>query len=136
LRGLKTMAVRLKAVEKSALSLAQWLSARPEVELVLHPALDSCPGHDLWKRDFIGSSGLFSIVMHKGLSRDRILRFIDDLELFQVGWSWGGVASLAVSYDLGHRDYGGRLVRLNIGLEDVEDLRADLERGLTTLSEE
>ena len=119
LRGMKTMAVRLKAIESSALHIAQWLSQRPEVELVLHPALPSCPGHELWKRDFLGSSGLFSIVFKPGLTKQQVLDFVNALELFEIGYSWGGVASLAVAYDFtgfkGRPDYGHRIVRLHIG---------------------
>jgi cystathionine beta-lyase len=133
LRGMKTMAVRLKAVERSALALAQWLRARPEIELVLHPALDSCPGHEFWKRDFTGSTGLFSIVFRPQHTRDQVRRFVDTLELFEIGYSWGGVASLAMAYDLvspKRPAYGHRLVRLYVGLESVDDLRADLEQAL------
>ena len=133
LRGMKTLAVRLKAVEHSALSLAQWLATRPEIELVLHPALPSCPGHDLWKRDFTGSGGLFSIVFHQRFSREHVLKFIDALELFEVGYSWGGVASLATAYRLhppNRPGYGDRIVRLYVGLETLEDLKADIEQAL------
>ena len=134
LRGLKTMAVRLKAIEAAALDLARWLGQRPEVEVVLHPALESCPGHEFWKRDFTGSAGVFSIVFRKEFSKEKVLGFVDALELFEIGYSWAGVTSLAVAYDFhGNKnrpDYGHRIVRLNIGLEDVEDLRADLTKAL------
>lgn len=134
LRGLKTLAVRLRAIGVAALDLARWLAERPEIELVLHPALPSCPGHLLWKRDFTGSSGVFSIVFQKEFSKEQVLRFVNDLELFEIGYSWAGVTSLAVAYDFqGNKnrpDYGHRIVRLNIGLEDVEDLRQDLAQGL------
>ena len=134
LRGLKTMAVRLKAIEAAALDLARWLAQRPEVELVLHPALESCPGHELWKRDFTGSAGVFSIVFREEFSKEKVHGFVDALELFEIGYSWAGVTSLAVAYDFhGNKnrpDYGHRIVRLNIGLEDVEDLRADLTKAL------
>jgi cystathionine beta-lyase len=130
---MKTLAVRLKAVEASAMELARWLAERPEVELVLHPALPSCPGHEFWKRDFTGSAGVFSFVLRKGYSREQVLSFVDGLELFEIGWSWGGVVSLAVAYDRPGSEYGHRIVRLNIGLEDVGDLRGDLERGLARL---
>jgi cystathionine beta-lyase len=136
LRGMKTMAVRLKAVEQSALALAQWLSGRPEVELVLHPALPSCPGHEFWKRDFTGSTGLFSIVLDRRFSKEQVLRFVDALELFKIGYSWGGVTSLAMTYDLGspkRPPYAHRLVRLYTGLESIDDLKADLEQALATL---
>ena len=134
LRGMKTMAVRLQAIGAAALDLAQWLGTRPEVELVLHPALASCPGHEFWKRDFNGSAGVFSIVFRREFSKEKVLRFVDALELFEIGYSWAGVTSLAVAYDFhGNKnrpDYAHRIVRLNIGLEDVEDLRRDLARAL------
>lgn len=132
------MAVRLKAIEASALRIAQWLNERAEVERVLHPALPSCPGHEFWKRDFTGSSGLFSIVLKPGVAKDRVFAFVNALELFQIGYSWGGVASLATAYDFtgfkGRPDYGSRIVRLHIGLEKTDDLITDLEQGLKRLS--
>lgn len=139
LRGLKTMGVRLKAIAASALDLARWLAARPEVELVLHPALESCPGHQYWKRDFTGSAGVFAIVFKREFSKEKVLGFVDALELFEIGYSWAGVTSLAVAYDLhGNKnrpDFGHRIVRLNIGLEDVEDLRKDLGNALDGMRE-
>jgi cysteine-S-conjugate beta-lyase len=137
LRGMKTLAVRLKAVEESALALARWLAQRSEIELVLHPALPSCPGHEFWRRDFSGSAGLFSIVFRPRFSKPQVLAFVDSLELFKIGYSWAGVTSLAVAYDFhsapNRPDYGHRIVRLNIGLEDVEDLKADLARALDSI---
>ena len=137
LRGMKTLAVRLKAIQESAVELARWLAARPEIELVLHPALPSCPGHELWKRDFTGSAGVFSVVFQPQFSKQQVLAFVDRLELFKIGYSWGGVTSLAVAYDFhsipNRPDYGHRIVRLNIGLEDVEDLKADLTQALDSL---
>ena len=134
LRGLKTLAVRLKHIEGAALEIARWLEKRPEIELVLHPALPSCPGHELWKRDFTGSAGVFSIIFRREFSKEQVLAFVDRLELFEIGYSWAGVTSLAVAYDFhsipNRPDYGHRIVRLNIGLEDVEDLKTDLEQGL------
>jgi len=131
---MKTLAVRLKAVAQSALELARWLAARPEVELVLHPALPSCPGHEFWKRDFTGSAGLFSIVFRNTFTKQQVERFVNELQLFEIGYSWAGVTSLAVAYDFhagpNRPDYGARIVRLNIGLEDPEDLRADLAQAL------
>jgi cysteine-S-conjugate beta-lyase len=133
LRGMKTMAVRLKAIEAGALEMARWLEARSEIETVLHPALESCPGHAVWKRDFTGSAGVFSIVFKKEFTKEQVRRFVNSLELFKIGYSWGGVTSLAVAYDFGgtkgRDDYGHRLVRLSIGLEDLGDLKADLERA-------
>ena len=137
LRGMKTLSVRLSALEQSALDLAKWLAQRPEIELVLHPALPSCPGHEFWKRDFTGSAGLFSIVFQREFTKQQILHFVDALELFEIGYSWAGVTSLAVAYDFhsanNRPDYGHRIVRLNIGLEDVEDLRADLAQALQAM---
>jgi cystathionine beta-lyase len=134
---MKTMAVRLEAVEASALHLARWLAARPEIELVLHPALESCPGHEFWRRDFTGSSGVFAIVVRREITKEKVLAVVNALELFRIGYSWGGVTSLAVAYDLrGNKnrpDYGHRIVRLNIGLEDVEDLRQDLTQALAKI---
>ncbi len=137
LRGMQTMAVRLKAVEQSAFELAQWLGQRPEIELVLHPALPSCPGHDLWRRDFTGSSGLFSIVFRQHFSKKQIHGFVDALELFEIGYSWGGVTSLAMSYDLNSPKrpaYAHRLVRLYTGLEAVDDLKADVVQALAHMA--
>jgi cystathionine beta-lyase len=137
LRGLQTLGVRLAAIETSALAVAAWLAARPEVERVLHPALPSCPGHEFWKRDFLGSSGVFSIVFKPGPTQEQVFRFVDSLELFKVGYSWAGVTSLAVAYDIGRipgrPPYDHRIVRLSIGLEDTEDLLADLEQALAKL---
>ena len=133
LRGMKTLSVRLKASEHSALGVAQWLKDRPQVEEVLHPALPSCPGHELWKRDFTGSSGLFSFVFAERFTKEQVLAFIDALQLFEIGYSWGGVTSLAMTYDLHspkRPQYGHRLVRLYIGLEAVEDLKADVAQAL------
>jgi cystathionine beta-lyase len=137
LRGLQTLAVRLSAIEDSALKIAQWLAGRVEVERVLHPALASCPGHQFWKRDFLGSSGLFSIVLRKGYTREQVVAFVDNLKLFKIGYSWAGVTSLALAYDFGSSPerppYDHRIVRLNIGLESTEDLIADLEQSLEAL---
>jgi cysteine-S-conjugate beta-lyase len=137
LRGMKTLAVRLKALEEAALALARWLAQRPEIELVLHPALPSCPGHEFWKRDFTGSTSLFSIVFQRQFTRQQILAFVDALELFEIGYSWAGVTSLAVAYDFhstqNRPDYGHRIVRLNIGLEDIDDLKADLAQALESM---
>jgi cystathionine beta-lyase len=130
--------VRLAAIESSAFAIALWLSSRPEVELVLHPALESCPGHELWKRDFLGSSGVFSIVFKPGPTQEQVFAFVDALKLFKVGYSWGGVTSLAVAYDIGRLPgrppYDHRIARLNIGLEATADLISDLEQALAKLA--
>jgi cystathionine beta-lyase len=137
LRGLQTLGVRLAAIETSALAVAKWLAGRPEVERVLHPALESCPGHEFWKRDFLGSSGVFSLVLKPGPTQEQVFAFVDSLQLFKVGYSWAGVTSLAVAYDIGRipgrPPYDHRIVRLSIGLEDTEDLLGDLEQALATL---
>ena len=130
-RGLRTMAIRLRQHEESALAIARWLAVRPEVATVLHPALPSCPGHETFVRDFSGASGLFSFALASGGEAERAA-FIDALGLFGIGFSWGGYESLAIPADPGRgrdADWPQRLVRLQIGLEDVDDLIADLERA-------
>lgn len=140
LRGLRTMGVRLEHHQKSALNLARDLVGKPGVAGVLHPALPDFPGHELWKRDFKGSSGLFSIVLDgEGSDRDlwktKAHAFLDALQIFGLGYSWGGYESLAVHVFLDDRQIAkgpeeGPVMRLQIGLEDVDDLMADLERGI------
>ena len=134
-RGLRTLAVRLKRHEESALKVASWLAEQPQVARVLHPAFESCPGHDYWKRDFKGSAGLFAFALNGGTSEARD-RLIDNLELFGIGYSWGGFESLAVPGEpprsATNPDWGGPLVRLQIGLEDPEDLIADLGQALAS----
>ena len=135
-RGLRTMAVRLKQHEESALRIAHWLNERPEVGLVLHPALPDCPGHEYWKRDFTGSSGLFTFELK---SRNAAARtaFIDGLELFGIGFSWGGFESLAVLADplrTVSKPPAPNLVRLHVGLEDPDDLIADITQAFGRLS--
>ena len=135
LRGLQTLAVRLSAIENSALTIARWLAAREEIAIVLHPALASCPGHDVWVRDYSGSSGVFSIVFRPPINRARIHSFADRLNLFLIGYSWGGFDSLVVPQNISKarsvRPWtGGPLIRLSIGLEDPGDLYDDLAQGL------
>jgi len=135
MRGLRTLQVRLRQHEAGALEVAHWLAEQPQVAKVLHPALPGSPGHSCWKRDFRGSSGLFSIVLNGGDDAARTA-LIDGLELFGIGFSWGGYESLALPVDpLGLRSAtawrtDGPVVRLHIGLEDPADLIADLRRGL------
>jgi cysteine-S-conjugate beta-lyase len=133
LRGLQTLSVRLRAIEQSALHVASWLAERAEVETVLHPALPSCPGHETWKRDFSGSSGLFSVVFREPIVKREIQDAMDRLTLFGMGYSWGGVSSLVVTPDTEEapnaRRYGERLLRLYVGLEDADDLIADLQQA-------
>ena len=139
LRGLRTLAVRLKRHEESGLRIARWLAARAEVLRVLHPALASDPGHALWRRDFSGASGLFSIVL-KPVPERAVHAFMNALQLFGMGFSWGGFESLIILFDC--REYRtatkwapeGPTLRLHIGLEDAEDLIADLERGFAALA--
>lgn len=133
-RGLRTLGVRLRQHQQSALQVAHWLKEQPQVARILHPAFEECPGHAFWKRDFSGSTGLFSFVLNGGdaAARDRL---VDSLELFGIGYSWGGFESLAVPADpekrTVKRDYAGPLVRLHIGLEDPDDLIADLAKALS-----
>ena len=135
-RGLRTLAVRMKAHEATALKIAHWLNDRPEVETVLHPALPDCPGHEIWKRDFTGSAGLFSFEL-KG-SKAQAAAFVDSLDLFGIGYSWGGFESLALPvHPEGYRsevpwNKDRSLVRLQIGLEDMDDLIADIEAALAS----
>ena len=138
LRGMRTLELRLRHHEKSALAVAKWLQERPEVKRVLHPALPGHPGHELWKRDFRGATGLFGVELATD-SKAKLAAFLDGLELFAMGYSWGGFESLAVPANLRHgrsaRPWaGGALVRLQIGLEDAQDLIADLERALGRMS--
>ena len=134
-RGLRTMAIRLRQHEASALKIARWLADQPEVATVLHPALPTCPGHAEFLRDFKGSSGLFSFVLNGGTETARAA-LIDGLEHFGIGYSWGGFESLAIPVDPGRhrsvttRNDAGPMVRLQIGLEDPDDLIADLAAGL------
>jgi cysteine-S-conjugate beta-lyase len=138
LRGLRSLGVRLERHQKSALELARWLAGRPEVARVLHPVLPDDPGHALWKRDFTGASGLFSIVL-KPVPREKLAAMLDGLSLFGMGYSWGGFESLILPFDpSAYRTATkwtaeGPALRLHVGLEDVEDLKADLEAGFTRL---
>lgn len=134
-RGLRTLDVRMERHQASALTIAQWLSEQPEVARVLHPALPDCPGHEAWKRDFKGSSGLFSFVLSGGDEAGRAA-LIDGLAHFGIGYSWGGYESLALPVDpqkyrsATQWSAEGPVVRLQIGLEDVDDLIEDLRAGL------
>jgi cysteine-S-conjugate beta-lyase len=138
LRGLRSLGVRLERHQKSGLELARWLAERPEVERVIYPALPTDRGHALWRRDFTGASGLFSIVL-KPVARDKLAAMLDELSLFGMGYSWGGFESLILPFD--PRTYRsattweekGPALRLHVGLEEVEDLKADLEAGFKRL---
>ena len=140
LRGLRSLAARLPRHEATALKLAHWLDARAEVEIVLHPALPGCPGHDIWKRDFTGSCGLFGFVLKDGPDQDAVARMLDGMELFEMGYSWGGYESLLIpanpssirtTYEW---PYKGQTMRLHAGLEDPDDLIRDLDAGLSRLN--
>ena len=134
-RGLRTLAVRLKTHGENGLAVARWLAEQPQVARVLHPALPGCPGHEIWARDFKGTSGLFSFVLARGEDAARVA-LIDALERFGIGFSWGGFESLALPVDPARLrsatkwEAEGPMVRLHIGLEDPGDLIADLTRGL------
>ena len=136
LRGMRTMGIRLEHHQKSALEIAQWLETRDDVASVLHPALPSFPTHHIWKRDFKGSSGVFSFVLKADPEKfkDKAHSFLDALSIFGLGFSWGGYESLAVPVNLADRTVavaptGGPVIRLQIGLEDVADIKRDLEAG-------
>jgi len=139
LRGFRTLGVRLAQHQKSALEVARWLAQRPEVLRVMHPALESDPGHAIWKRDFTGASGLFSVVL-KPVPERAVFAFMDTLTLFGMGYSWGGFESLVISFDCAEYRTatrwapGGPTLRFHIGLEDVGDLIADLETGFAALA--
>lgn len=134
LRGLRTMGIRLAHHQKSTLEIARWLEGKPGVARVLHPGLESHPDHQLFKRDFHGSSGIFSVVLAGG-GTPKAHAFLDALEIFGLGYSWGGYESLAVQVNLSDRKiangpYEGPIIRLQIGLEDVADLKEDIAAGL------
>jgi cysteine-S-conjugate beta-lyase len=138
LRGIRTLDVRLAKHWRSGVEIAQWLEARPEVACVLHPALTSHPSHALWKRDFLGASGLFSIVL-RPCTKKALAAMLEGLELFGMGASWGGFESLVLPFDASHYrtatkwQPAGPTVRLHIGLEDIEDLKSDLDSGFARL---
>ena len=138
LRGLHSLATRLRQHETSALRIARWLETLPIVDKVLHPALPSHPEHNLWKRDFSGSSGLFGFTFKDEYSETQLAAFIDSLELFHLGFSWGGYKSLLTASKVKRatpsRYAGKTIIRLNIGLEDCEDIIADLEKGFAMIT--
>ena len=138
LRSLPSMPLRFHAHDMGARDVANWLKSRPEITTVLHPALEDCPGHDHWKRDFTGAGGLFSVIFDARFTEAQTDRFVDSLELFRIGFSWGGSNSLCVPYRIrGMRDnwpHAGQLVRFNIGLENPQDLIADITRALDAMA--
>jgi cystathionine beta-lyase len=139
LRGARTLSVRLAQHHRAGLEMARWLEQRPEVQRVLHPALESHPGHAIWKRDFSGASGLFSIVLQPKPQK-AVDAMLDSLQLFGMGFSWGGFESLAIPFDCSEYRTattwapGGPTLRLHIGLENVDDLKADLDRGFAVFN--
>lgn len=136
LRGLQTLAVRLEAFEKSTLQIATWCAQHPAIERVLHPAFDSCPGHESFKQLFNGSASIFSFVLKEPATKETVARVVDSLKLFKLGYSWGGTTSVVMAYPDTPRIaalYGDRLIRLGIGLEHPNDLIADLEQALQTI---
>jgi cystathionine beta-lyase len=138
LRSLPHLKLRYRAQDEAARQIAAWFKKQPAVAEVLHPALPDCPGHDIWKRDFSGAASLFSVVFKPEIPQSRIDAFINALELFHIGFSWGGSVSLALPFEInGTRSdfpYEGGLVRFYIGLEDPQDLLADLDAGSILLT--
>ena len=134
LRSLPSMRLRFDAHDAAARELAAWLQKRPEISKVLHPALPDCPGHDIWRRDFSGAGGLFSVIFDARFSESQIDRFVDGLNLFKIGFSWGGAHSLCVPYRMQSMRQSwseqGVLVRFNVGLESVIDLINDIKQSL------
>lgn len=137
LRGLKTLAVRLRQHEENALTLARWLETLDFVDKVIHPALETHPQHTLWKRDFSGSSGLFAFTFKQDYSHEQLAVFINALKLFGIGYSWGGFKSLITAgrypRKAGIVDANKTVIRLNIGLEDYDDIQQDLTQGFECL---
>ena len=141
-RGLRTLGVRLRQHHESSLKVAEWLAAHPLVERVNHPALPESKGHEFWKRDFTGSSGLFSFVLKKKLNDEELANYLDNFSLFSMAYSWGGYESLILANQPEHIaairpqgkiDFSGTLIRLHIGLENVDDLIADLDAGFARI---
>ncbi|WP_419852707.1 cystathionine beta-lyase [Actinobacillus pleuropneumoniae] len=141
-RGLRTLGIRLKEHQERSIQVAQWLAQRPEVKAVFHPALPSCPGHEFFKRDFKGASGLFSFELNQKLNDEQLANFLDHFELFTMAYSWGGFESLILANQPEEiarirpaieRKLSGTLIRIHVGLEAIEDLIADLEKGFERL---
>lgn len=142
-RGIRTLAVRLKQHEESSIKVAQWLAQQPQVKAVYHPALPSCPGHEFFKRDFSGSSGLFSFELKQKLTKEQLADFMDHFKLFTMAYSWGGFESLilcnqpeeiaAIRPNI-ERKLSGTLIRVHIGFENVDELIADLKAGFERLN--
>lgn len=139
LRGLRTLPIRLKEAQERALNIAHWLQERTEVIRILHPAFVDCPGHEIWQRDFTGSSGLFSIVLDPKYTQTDIARMLDGLSIFGMGYSWGGFESLIIPFNCAEYrtvtnwNPGGPTLRLQIGLENLDDLKQDLADGFARM---
>ncbi|WP_114192306.1 cystathionine beta-lyase [Edaphovirga cremea] len=142
-RGLRTLGVRLKQHETSSIAVARWLAERPEVAAVHHPALPGCPGHEFYQRDFTGSCGLFSFILHQRLSDRQLSEYLDHFTHFSMAYSWGGFESLILANQPEELQairpaeeiaFTGTLIRLHIGLENCEDLIEDLDAGFTRLA--
>ena len=137
LRNLPTLKLRFEAHDTSARKVAAWLQSRPEISKILHPAFPDCPGHDIWKRDFTGAGGLFSVLFDSRYTEEQTDQFVNRLKLFKIGFSWGGAHSLCLPYRISQMrqqwPHGGNLVRFNIGLESPDDLIADIEQSLALL---
>ncbi|CAI4533440.1 ALI_collapsed_G0020530.mRNA.1.CDS.1 [Saccharomyces cerevisiae] len=142
LRGMRSLHLRLKDAERKALNLAAWLENRDEVEIVLHPAFKDCPGHEYWVRDYKGSSGLFSIVLKDGFTRAGLENMVEKMKIFQLGFSWGGYDSLITPVNpprqrkIASWSHHSFALRIQVGLEDFEDLKTDLELGFERLAGE
>jgi cystathionine beta-lyase len=140
LRGVRTMGVRMEHQMRSAIAVAEWLRGRPEIREVLYPALPGARGHELWKRDFTGACSLFGVVFRPDISREQVFAMAEALQLFGKGASWGGYESLALpstgflTRTATSGDFGGQMMRLHVGLEDVEDLKSDLAQGLAVMN--
>lgn len=137
LRSLPSMALRFGAHDAGARKVATWLKTRPEISKVLHPAFADCPGHEIWKRDFSGAGGLFSVIFNARYNEQQTDRFVDSLQLFKIGFSWGGSHSLCLPYRMAtmrkNWTESGQLLRFNIGLEEPDDLIADIEQAFAAL---
>ena len=142
-RGLRTLGIRLKQHEENGIKVAQWLAQQPEVKAVYHPALPSCPGHVFFQRDFLGASGLFSFELKQKLSQQQLEAFMDHFELFTMAYSWGGFESLILCNQPEEiakirpnisRKLEGTLIRIHVGLEDIDDLIEDLNAGFRRLN--
>jgi cystathionine beta-lyase len=133
------MGIRLKAHQDTAITVAKWLQQRSEVSLILHPAFPDCPGHEIWKRDFSGSTGLFSFILDKKYSKEAIARMVDNMKIFGIGASWGGFESLIMPIEPSNIrtarkwPHKNTSIRIYIGLESVSDIINDLENGFLRL---